>query len=187
MTIIGITWPQASGKWTVVEYLTKQLGFLHLSASGLLTDILNTQGKEVNRDTMRILADQLRQEHGASAMVKLLYEQAQWASQNVIIESIRTLWEITHLREQNDFLLLSVDAKQELRFQRALERKSAKDDVSREHFCAQEALEADNQDPTKANIKACQDLADIHLDNNGDLQHLYQQIEEKIMPLIHQV
>lgn len=85
------------------------------------------------------------------------------------------------MREKSDFLLLSVDAPQELRYQRALLRKSAKDNISREHFQEQEALEAANQDPNKGNIKACQELADIHLDNGGTLEQLWAQIQEKIL------
>ena len=36
---------------------------------------------------------------------------------------------------------------------------------------------ADNQDPAKQNVPACQKLADIHLDNNGSLEELYKQID----------
>lgn len=184
MKIIGITGPQASGKGTVVEYLVAKLGFLHLSASDLLTELLVAQNQPVNRDTMRVLANQLREQYGPSALAEMLYEKAKIANQNAIIESIRTIWEVEKLKEKSDFLLLSVDASQDLRFQRALERKSAKDNVSREEFAHQEALEADNQDPTKANIKACQSLADIHLDNNGELSDLHSEIEQKIIPLL---
>ena len=59
----------------------------------------------------------------------------------------------------------------------ALLRNSEKDQVSREKFQEQEALEADNQDPAKQNVPACQKLADIHLDNNGSLEELYKQID----------
>lgn len=184
MKIIGITGPQAAGKWTVVEYLVEHYDFKHLSASGLLTELLQEQNQPVNRDTMRMLANQLREQFWPSALVEMLYEKAKLYTQNVIIESIRTLWEIEKMREKADFLLLSVDASQELRYQRALERKSAKDSVSREQFCEQEALEAENQDPTKWNIKACQANADIHLSNNGDLADLHRQIEEKLIPTL---
>lgn len=84
------------------------------------------------------------------------------------------------MREKSDFLLLAVDAPQKLRFQRAIERNSLKDQISREQFQQQELLEAENQDPTKQNIRACQALADIVLDNGGDKQQLRQQIDAKI-------
>jgi dephospho-CoA kinase len=68
MKIIGITGPAAAGKWTVVEYL-KELWFSHYSASGFLTQELEKQGKEVNRDTMRELADSLRAQYGPSYVI----------------------------------------------------------------------------------------------------------------------
>lgn len=45
-----------------MEYLVEKLGFVHYSVSGYLTEQLQAQGKSINRDTMRVLADHLRAE-----------------------------------------------------------------------------------------------------------------------------
>lgn len=178
MKIIGITGPAAAGKWTVVEYL-KELWFSHYSASGFLTQELEKQGKEVNRDTMRELADSLRAQYGPSYVIEQLYNQAKEKNEDAILESVRTVWEIELLRKKDPwFILLSVDADQRLRYQRAVERKSSKDNVSFEKFCEQEELEKANQDPNKWNISACQTLADISIVNNWSIEELYHQIEE---------
>lgn len=60
MKVIGITGPAAAGKGTVVEYLVEKYGFVHYSASGLLTELIEGEGQEVNRDTMRAMANSLR-------------------------------------------------------------------------------------------------------------------------------
>ena len=58
-----------------------------------------------------------------------------------------------------------------------MERNSAKDHISFEKFQEQEALEAASQDPNKWNIKACQKLADVGIQNNWDTKALYEAIE----------
>ncbi len=177
MKIIWITWPSAAGKGTVVAYLVEKLGFVHYSVSGYLTEQLQAQGNAINRDTMRGLADSLRAEFWPAYIIEQLYLQAEKNGKNAIIESIRALGEVEILKEKSDFLLLSVNADQKLRYERAIKRNSAKDQITWEHFQQQEALEAENQDPNKWNIVACQKLADIQLDNNGSFEDLYKQIE----------
>lgn len=75
--------------------------------------------------------------------------QAEKNGKNAIIESIRALGEVEILKKKSDFLLLSVDADQKLRYERAIRRNSSKDQITWEHFQEQEALEAENQDPNK--------------------------------------
>ena len=172
MKIIGITWPQAAWKGAVVDYLVKNYAYAYFSVSGYLTQELQAQGQAVNRDTMR--------EFWPSFIVEQLYHQAHEAGKPAIIESIRALGELETLKKKADFLLLSIDADQRLRYERALLRNSEKDQVSREKFQEQEVLEADNQDPAKQNVPACQKLADIQIDNNGSLEELYEQIQKKL-------
>ena len=177
MKIIWITWPAAAGKWTVVDYFVNKLWFVHYSASWYLTEILKSQNKEINRDTMRELADSLRAQYWPSYLISELYNQAEKNWKNAIIESVRTVWEVELLRDKENFILLSIDADQELRYKRAIERNSEKDHISFEKFKEQEDLEAENTDPNKWNIKACQKLADVEIQNNWDLKGLQESIE----------
>ena len=110
--------------------------------------------------------------------VHILSNNFQENGQNAIIESIRALWEIEKLKENADFILLSIDADQRTRYERALLRKSEKDQISWEQFLEQERLEAENSDPSKQNIIACQKLADIQLNNNWTEEELYNELDK---------
>lgn len=162
----------------MVNYFIEELGFVHYSASAYLTQLIREKGEEVNRDTMRAMANSLRERFGPSHVIEQLYLQAKTVGKDAVIESVRTLGEVEKMRENPDFILLSVDADQQLRYQRALLRKSEKDAITREKFQEQEALEAENKDLTKANITACQQLADRHLYNNGNIKELYDQLRK---------
>jgi len=82
------------------------------------------------------------------------------------------------LKQYDDFLLLAVDADQQQRYQRILQRGSETDHVSFEEFQIQESKEMANTDPAKQNISSCMKMADIMIYNNGTFENLYQQLDE---------
>lgn len=61
MLIIGITGTIGAGKGTVVDYLTSRYGFKHYSVRKYLTELLQDQGIEPNRDHFTALANSLRE------------------------------------------------------------------------------------------------------------------------------
>ena len=60
MIIIGITGTIGAGKGTIVEYLTDKKGFTHYSVRSFLIDEIKKRGFEVNRDSMVLVANDLR-------------------------------------------------------------------------------------------------------------------------------
>jgi dephospho-CoA kinase len=175
--IIGITGTLGAGKGTVVEYLVTQKGFIHYSVRGFLRDEIIKRGLEVNRDTMVVVANDLRATHGASYITDCLYEQAAAHSGNAVIESIRAVGEIISLRKKGSFVLWAVDALPEVRYKRIAERASETDHISYETFLANEKREMTNSDPFKQNIAACMALADITLRNDGAVEEFYRDVE----------
>ena len=77
-----------------------------------------------------------------------------------------------------NFLLLSVDAEQKIRYERILKRGSETDHVTFEEFQAQEEKEMNNTDPTKQNVAECMKLADVQIRNDGTFEDLYQKLDE---------
>lgn len=133
MTIIGITGTLGAGKGTVVDYLVTK-GFKHYSARDFITREIVCRGMAVNRDSMTVVANDLRAEHSPSYIAEALYEEAAAAGKNAVIESLRTEGEIAALRAKGDFLLVAVDADPKVRYERIVARGSETDKISLKNF-----------------------------------------------------
>ena len=126
---------------------------------------------------MVMLANELRAANSPSFIAEELYRVAKEAGKECIIESIRTVGEITSLRKQENFYLFAVDADQKLRYSRIVERASETDKINFETFVDNELREMTNTDPNKQNLDACMRLADFTFLNNGSFDDLYRQID----------
>ena len=180
--IVGITGTNGAGKGTVVDYLVKEKGFKHFSASGLITQEIIKRNLPVNRDNMIIVGNDLRAKNGAGYIAEELIRRASSNNSNSIIESIRTLGEVDKLRERGG-MLLAVDADQKLRYKRIVLRGEEKDKVSFEQFVAQEKKEMESDDPNKQNLQACKKVADYLIENNGTIEELNKEIEKLLVKI----
>lgn len=180
MRIIGITGTIGAGKGTVVEYL-KSKGFSHYSARSLLLAELTKRGLGNDRDAMRPIANELRQTYGPAYIAETLFQEAEAADGDAIIESLRSVGEIEALKKLSDnFVLMSVDAEPRVRYERIVKRAQETDNVSFEEFIEQELLESEGKDPWAQNLPACIDMADIHITNNGTLEELHAQVDRAL-------
>lgn len=183
MLIIGITGTLGAGKGTIVEYLVRRKGFTHYSVRGFIADEILKRGLEVNRDTLTLIANELRAKHSPSYIVDELFKKAMVLGNNCIIESIRTPGEIDSLRSKGKFILFAVDADPKLRYERIVLRNSETDKVSYEDFIASEKREMDSSDPNKQNLGKCIKMADYVFRNNGNIHEL----EEKVKNVIEKL
>ncbi len=180
MKIIWVTGTLGAGKWTIVDYLVQKKGFQHYSVRTYLIQEIEKRGMPVNRDSMVIVANDLRAEFWPSYIVEQLYEQAKANWKNAIIESLRAVGEVEALKQKEHFLLFAIDADPKVRYERVVLRASETDKISYEEFVANEQREMNNIDPTKQNISACMQLADHLFTNDGTFEELHQQIDEVV-------
>lgn len=177
--IIGITGTLGAGKGTVVEFL-KEKGFNHFSARDFITQEIIKRNLPVNRDSMVLVGNSLRENNSPSYVAEQLFIQAQEKGGDCVIESLRTPGEINKLREKKDFVMFAVDADQKLRYQRAILRKSETDQISFEKFINQEKTEMETTDPNKQNLSKCISMADYVFQNDGTIDELNKQVEDAL-------
>ena len=177
--IIGVTGTSGAGKSTIAKYLVGNFEFKHISVRDFLTNMLFEEGKEPNRNNMRLLANYLRAKEGPDYIVKQLYQEASLYSRSVI-ESIRTPGEIVTLKELGNFLLIAVDADVEIRYDRVYARGSSTDKISFEEFQRQEALEQLSVNPWEQNISKCIQMADIAIHVNGGTEELFRELNTRL-------
>ncbi|MCK4997545.1 AAA family ATPase [Candidatus Pacearchaeota archaeon] len=174
--IIGVTGMFGAGKGTIVEHLLVK-GFKHYDMSGFITEEIVKRGMPVNRDSMIVVANDLRARFGPGYIADQLYERAKLNGGDSVIESLRCLGEIETLKIKEEFILLSIDADVEARYTRIRERNGPKDNVTFDEFNQREQMESMSNDPTKQNISACMEIADYRIKNDWTREELRRKID----------
>lgn len=183
MLIIGITGTLGAGKGTLVEYLRTQRQFSYFSVRQFLMEEVHKRGLEPNRDSLTIVANDLRANHSPSYIVDELYRRAAETGGNAIIESIRAVGEVESLRKKGSFVLVAVDADPKKRYERIQLRASETDHIDFETFLSNERREMNNSDPNKQNLQACMKMADITFNNDGSIDELHAKVDQFLSQL----
>lgn len=183
MIILGITGTLGAGKGTIVEYLQQKFGFDHYSVRAYLIEEIIKREMPNNRDSMVIVANDLRAKNSPSYVTDQLFLTAQKSGNDCIIESIRTPGEVKSLQKNKSFFLIAVDADPKIRYERIKIRASETDQIGFDTFLSNEEREMTSNDPNKQNLKKCIEMANFVIDNNGDMGQLEVQVEKIINKL----
>lgn len=146
------------------------------------------RGLPVDRDVLRSMGHELRLKHGSGILSqrvldRIAYDVRQGAQSPVtIIDAIRNPSEVRVLRESlgGDFLLVAIEAPVDAIIDRIRARARAGDVVDDDDL-ARQVLSAEmgiNEPEHGHNIAECIALADVHLDNTGNLPQLRMAVGE---------
>lgn len=175
--IIGLTGSFGAGKGWVADYLVTEKGFSHFSARTFIIAEITKRNLPINRDSMIIVANDLRKEHGPTYIFEQLVGMAKEHGGDCVVESIRAVAEARYLKEQGG-VVLGIDAPPELRYERIKKRGNETDNVTFEEWRDQEIRESNPDDPTKQDIFGALRESDHIITNDGDEDALRAKIDE---------
>jgi dephospho-CoA kinase len=174
--IIGVTGTNGSGKGEVARYLVAEKGFTHFSSREIITEEIVRRGMPVNRDSMNIVANDMRATLGATYPQAQLFERARAHGGDAVIESVREVPGAELIRANGGFLV-GVDADRKIRYERVVKRASSTDHVDFDTFVAQEEKEMQNPDPAKQNVGGVMKIVDVTLHNNTTFEAFHKEID----------
>lgn len=172
--IIGLTGRNAAGKGTVADFFTAR-GFQFQSLSDAIRAWLRDQGLEPTRDNLIAGGRAMRAAGGPGVLAERTLEKLP-AGIDVVIDSIRTPAEVEVLRQRPDFVLLEVRADRHVRYERLAERARAGDATSFAEFVRHEEAELHSGDAAAQQLLATAAMADVAVDNDGDVPDLERQL-----------
>lgn len=141
MRIIGVSGMPGSGKAFVSE-IALEKGVKIVS----MGDIIREEAKKRGEST-KITAEKLRKERGQYIVAELTIEkikkiQEDGFESSIIVDGIRSPYEVNLFKENFDeFIILSIFANPQIRFERIKSRQRADDTTSYEIFCERDQSE----------------------------------------------
>ena len=185
--IIGLTGTKASGKGIIADIL-KERGFVYYSLSDMVREEAVKRGmKTYNIKDLQNIGNDLRNRFGNGILANMTLERLKRdikegkKKKDYVIDGIRNPWEIEESRrfEGYKFILIAVDAPQEARFKRLLERARDSDPKDWQGF-----LEMDKRDKGIAEensgqqVEKCIEMADIKIYNDSSIEVLKDKTEK---------
>ena len=179
--LIGLTGKNGSGKGEVAKFL-KESGYDFYSLSDILRDELLTRDKDVTRENLISIGNELRTNYGAGVLAERVLQKI-GPDAHAVIDSIRNPFEVEALRKRKGFCLLSIEADPKIRFERTRARNRENDPKTYEKFLEYEAREAFTNDPTTQQMNRTEAMADAVVENNGTVDELKEQVRQVIQAL----
>ena len=180
--ILGFVGQAGCGKGTIAKYFKEHYGATTFSFSTSMRDILHRLHLEENRDNLIRVSEVLREGFGEDLFSRVIAADAKEAQTDlVVVEGIRRPQDLATLSNLDNFVLVSIDVADEIRFARMKARgqNAGETDLTWEQF------QADNQRSTEITIPGVMKEATYHLKNEGTREELEQEIE-KLMQKISQ-
>lgn len=175
--IIGLTGGLAAGKGEVSNYL-KEKGFGYYSLSNIVRETAQERGLEMTRKNLQDLGNKLREENGNGVLANIILSKFEDVIGNTVIDSIRNPGEVDVFRKLENFYLISVTARIELRAQRFIARDRKTDPRTYEDFIIADSRDKGLGEKNSGQaVEKCMQLADYTLINDGSLEDFRNKVE----------
>ena len=168
MLVIGITGRNCAGKDTLADDLESR-GFERHSLSDAIREELRARGVAITRDALIKLGRELREKEGPAVLAERMKRMIK--TDRVALVSVRSPAEIESLRQLHKFVLVSVAAPVDVRYQRELSRAREGAEGTLAEFIAIEERE-DSTDPNAQQLSAAIAMADTEILNDGERSSL---------------
>ncbi len=171
--VIGLTGQIACGKGVIKKFLISEYQASDYRFSTILRDVLIRLHVEQSRENIQKMSTLLRQTFGEDILANVMSKDIKSDDHHfIVIDGIRRLADIKHLREVPGFFLVSVEASEELRHQRVVERNENPGD-DKKTFAD---FIKDQNEESESEIPKTMAAADFIIDNNGSWDQLWDQI-----------
>lgn len=178
--ILGFVGEMVSGKGTVAAYLQKNHKATTHRYSTMLRDVADRLYLEKSRLNLQKLSQVLRENFSQDIMARVIAEDVKNDKNDIIIiEGIRRFADIEYLRKIENFKLVYITADIKTRYERLTKRTENADDQLKSF----EEFKLDHKHESESEILAVGETADYRIDNNGNFEDLYNQIEKIIKEL----
>lgn len=172
--IIGLVGEMVSGKDTVADYLVKKYKSKTVSFSQPLRDILDRIYLPQTRINMATLGTALRAKFGQDVLANAVIEEIKASNNSIIcLPNIRLESDMTELKKFKNFILISIETDQKIRFQRITKRLQNKDDANK----TWSQFLKDSKLATETKIKKIAKKAKYSITNNTNYSDLYSQVD----------
>jgi len=179
-TILGIVGETGAGKGEAVEYLKKKFGekVPVLKFSTALSEVLNIFFDEVRKEDQQWLVGHLRERFGEDILARSVEKKIENAAEGLILlDGLRVRGDEEMVR-RNGGQIIFITAPSRLRWGRLQGREEKGDDKA----TFEKFLEMKDA-PSERQIKEIGGRADFKIDNSGDWNYLYKQLDELIIKL----
>jgi len=180
--ILGVTGTISSGKGKISDILHK-LGFKHHSFSSTIRAIARERKIPIDREHLSKLGQQLAKESPdesliAKRVIEHILKDKKKGEDHFVIEGIRTAQQVRDMEVFADFVLIGVDAPQEMRWERLKKRGREGDPKTFEEF--KKIDDAELQGTGGQEVGKTMKMAEFTIENVNGLEDL----EKKIMQII---
>jgi len=165
--IIGIVGRIGAGKDEAAKYLSKKLGWPIFQISAPLKIEVKKRGLELNRENIQKMGVEFAKKHGDDYLARLALESFR---ENGIVSGPRQLGQIRYFKENSRFILIFVDADDQIRYRRVVSRATVKEAKTLHEFIDDER-EKDALGPVQR-LEDCIEMADYKIANNSTLKAL---------------